>query len=103
MTKFALLLLIYSGVAFSSRHHVIDTLGASPKGQFVALEEYGHRSETNAYFVSIKVMNVWKKEYVEENVEIELPAHNSDHLEKARKKARKLAQEFLSKYKISSS
>ncbi len=87
--------------AKASEHQMIDTLGASPKGQFVALEEYGYKSMNHSYYVKIKVMNVWTKRYVGKEIEVELPAHRPVYLKKARQKARVLAQEELHKFHIS--
>lgn len=80
---------------------MIDTLGSSPAGQFVALEEYGYKSQTHTYYVSIKVLNVWTKEYVGEKIDVELPAHRPHYLVKAREKAKVLAEEELKRFKIS--
>jgi predicted secreted protein len=86
--------------AFASEHQMIDTLGVSSKGQFVALEEYGYKSQSHSYYVRIKIMNVWKKEYVGKSIEVELPAHRPVFLEKARARAKFLAIEELKHYKI---
>lgn len=86
--------------ALASRQ-VFDTLGVSPKGQYVALEEYGYKLENHAYYVSIRIMNVWKKEYVGTPVLVELPAYRPDILQKARDKARILAEENLKRFQIS--
>ena len=87
--------------AFASSKQKIDVLGTSPKGQFVAVEEYGYRPGTHMYFVNIRVMNVWKKEYVGDKVQIELPATRPFVLKKARKEALELAQNTFKKYQIS--
>jgi predicted secreted protein len=96
-----ILLLTLSGFALASEHQMIDTLGVSGKGQFVALEEYGYKPHSHTYYVSIKVMNVWKKEYVGSPVEVELPAHRPNYLNKARSEARAKAQEQLTRFGIS--
>jgi predicted secreted protein len=101
MLKYILLLFFITGHALAARHQVIDTLGVSPKGQYVALEEYGYQPEKHVYYVTIKVMNVWKKEYVGEMIEVEQPAMSYKSLIKAREKAKSLAQDTLIKYKIS--
>ena len=93
-------LLMISGLAFGSEHQMIDTLGTSSKGQFVALEEYGYTSETHSYYVTIKIVNVWTKEYVGQSIEVELPATRPDYLQRARDKAKDMAQGQLSKYRI---
>lgn len=92
---------MFSGLSFGSEHQMIDTLGVSSKGQFVALEEYGYKSQSHTYYVTIKVMNVWKKEYVGQKIEVEVPAHRPNFLEKARARARFLAQDQLRRFGIS--
>lgn len=99
--KFIIFLILTSGVAFSSEHQMIDTLGSSPKGQFVALEEYGYKSNKHAYYVTIKIMNVWTKKYVGSTIKVERPAHRPIFLKKAREEAKLLAKEELEKFSIS--
>jgi predicted secreted protein len=86
--------------AWALEHQIIDTLGSSSKGQFVALEEYGYKFQTHTYYVRVKIMNVWKKQYVGKSIEVELPAHRPNFLEKARIRARVLANEELKKFQI---
>lgn len=93
--------LMLTGGVFASEHQMIDTLGASSKGQYVALEEYGYKAQSHTYYVTIKVMNVWKKEYVGQRIEIEVPAHRPDYLNKARSRARLMARDNLRIYGIS--
>lgn len=102
MKKFilALLLMTLTHLTRASEHQMIDTLGVSPKGQYVAIEEYGYKAQNHSYYVRIKIMNVWKKEYVGKSVEVELPAHRPVFLEKARSRAKVLAFEELSRFKI---
>lgn len=99
--KFFLILWLVSIPALAAQKQKIDVLGTSPKGQFVAVEEYGYRPGTHMYFVSIRVMNVWKKEYVGSGVQIELPATRPYVLKKARKEAKELAQNTFKKFNIS--
>lgn len=79
---------------------MIGSLGKSPKGQFVAIEEYGYRPHTHTYYVQIRVMNVWKKQYVPNRINVELPAERPFMLEKARSQARSLAKTFLAQFYI---
>lgn len=97
MATFVTLLL---PLAQASEHQMIDTLGSSPKGQFVALEEYGYKDQHHSYYVRIKIINVWTKEYVGKSIEVELPASRPGFLGKARSRARFLAQEELRKFDI---
>lgn len=92
---------LLTGSLLASEYQMIDTLGASSKGQFVALEEYGYKAESHTYYVTIKVMNVWKKEYVGQRIEVEVPAHRPNFLNKARSRARLMAQDHLRLYGIS--
>ncbi len=95
-----LLILFMLPSAFAANKQKIDVLGTSSKGQFVAIEEYGYRPGTHMYFVTIRVRNVWKKEYVGDNIQIELPASRPYVLKKARAEALELAQNTFKKYNI---
>lgn len=102
MVKWMMLFaLTFTSLAFGSEHQMIDTLGVSKKGQFVALEEYGYRSQNHSYYVNIKVMNVWTKKYVGQTIHVELPAHRPHFLEKARARAKYLANDILKRFDIS--
>lgn len=93
---------LVSTMVQASEHQIIDVLGVSPKGQYVAVEEYGYRSQNHTYYVSVKVMNVWTKEYVGEKVEVIQPAHRPHYLDKARAEAKTQAHEQLKRFNISS-
>lgn len=96
-----MMIFLVSVASLAAEHQMIDTLGVSPKGQFVALEEYGYKPQNHTYYVVIKVMNVWKKEYVGTSVQVELSANRPNDLQKARAQAKSLAQEQLSRFGIS--
>lgn len=100
MKILCLFILFTLPAAFAVNKQKIDVLGTSSKGQFVAIEEYGYRPGTHMYFVTIRVMNVWKKEYVGDSIQIELPASRPYVLKKARAEALDLAQNTFKKYKI---
>lgn len=95
------LLLLFSTQIWAGDHQMIDSLGISPKGQYIALEEYGYKNDKHTYYVEIKIMNVWKKEYVGSTTKVELPAHRPEYLTKARLRAKSLASEELKKFNIS--
>lgn len=40
----------------------VSVLGRSSKGQFIAIEEFGHTFKENQPFSKIRVINVWKSE-----------------------------------------
>jgi predicted secreted protein len=95
-----ILCLMLSLSAMANSHNKIDTLGYSKAGQFVALEEYGYKKHTHSYFVTIKIINVWTKEYVGKTVEVEEPALSPIKLKIAREKAKRLADDDLKRFKI---
>lgn len=95
-----ILCLMLSLSALASSHNKIDTLGYSKAGQFVALEEYGYKKATHSYFVTIRIINVWTKEYVGKTVEVEEPALGPHKLSQARARAKSLAAEDLKRFKI---
>ena len=96
------LILMIPASAFASQHHVIDTLGTSSKGQFVALEEYGYNPAERQFYVKIQIMNAWKNEYVSKPIEIKLPAAGQFGLNEARARAKRLAKDDLIKFNIES-
>ncbi len=100
MIKMIVFCLLLGGQAWASNKQKFDVLGTSSKGQFVAVEEYGYRPGTHMYFVTIRVMNVWKKEYVGDSIQIELPATRPYILERARKEAKELAQNTFKRFQI---
>lgn len=101
MKVFLIITLLLFGQAWAVNKQKIDVLGTSPKGQYVAVEEYGYLPSTHMYFVTIRVMNVWKKVYVGDKIQVELPAARPFVLKKARAEAKELAQSTFKKYKIS--
>ena len=94
------LFLGFASQAFGNQHNKIDTLGMSKAGQYVALEEYGYKPNSHSYFVTIKIINVWTKEYVGSTVEVETPALKTQNLNLARLKAKRLASKNLKRFKI---
>lgn len=95
-----MILIFASQLSLASEHQVINALGSSPKGQYIAVEEYGYHSQKHSYYVCIKILNVWTKEYEGSAISVELPAHRPTYLNKARSEARTLAQNLLLKFKI---
>jgi predicted secreted protein len=79
----------------------VKALGASPKGQFVAFEEFGYINNTDIPFARIKVMNVWKKKYVGKSINVVSGQKEKLQLDQVRAKAKKLAIERLKEFNIS--
>lgn len=93
--------LFFSSTAWSVVHHKVDSLGSSAKGQYIALEEYGYRPDKKAYFVEIKILNLWKKKFVGDVIRVESPAYSDKYLKESRIKAKKLAEGQLKEFGIS--
>ncbi|MFA5584064.1 MAG: hypothetical protein WDA09_07605 [Bacteriovoracaceae bacterium] len=93
--------LFFSSSTWGIVHHKVDSLGSSAKGQFIALEEYGYRPDKKAYFVEIKILNLWKKKFVGDVIRVESPAYSDKHLKESRLKAKKLAEGQLKAFGIS--
>ncbi len=91
---------LFSLGALASQHQHMGSIGASAKGQFIALEEYGYKPESHSYYVTIRIINVWTIEDVGSVIEVETPAKEKRFLDVARLKAKNLAQAQMTKYKI---
>lgn len=79
---------------------MIHAMGASKKGQFVAIEEYGYNAGLKTYYSRIKLMNVWKKEYVTPVVEVEQDARLPADLMRVREAAKARAEVHFEKFNI---
>ena len=86
--------------AKASEHHMIDTLGTSSKGQYVALEEYGYKAQTHTYFVNIRIINVWTNQFEGSPVRVEDSAKRPATLAHIRNQAKLLATKQLLHFKI---
>ena len=102
MRQLFMLFFILGSLSLNAKNLVkIKTLGKSPKGQFIALEEFGFRNNTKVPFSKIRVINVWKNKYVTKTIFVTDP--NSEmKLEQVRAKAKKLAKKQLKAFNISS-
>tara|TARA_Y100000385_G_C12721364_1_gene478798 strand:+ start:41 stop:349 length:309 start_codon:yes stop_codon:yes gene_type:complete len=78
----------------------VKTLGKSPKGQFIAFEEFGFKNDAKVPFSKIRVMNVWKDKYVIKTIYVTDPK-NEMKLHQIRAKAKKLANKQLKAFNIS--
>lgn len=102
MSKRLNLLLMLSLVSFQSRAFAktsvrITPLGESPKGQFIAYEEYGYHAGGKIPFVKVRIMNVWKNTYVEV---LDKEGAQDERLESMRRKLREDSRALMSKYAI---
>lgn len=78
----------------------VKALGSSPKGQFIAFEEYGYRTGRKLPFSKIRIMNVWKNQYVETPIHV-VGKVDGHELDDVRLEAKKLARKKLKKFDIS--
>lgn len=77
----------------------VSPIGHSPKGQYVAFEEFGFLSG-NVPFVRVRVYNTWKNKYVTKAVRI-TGENKESSLSKIRQEAKKLANKDLQAFNIS--
>jgi predicted secreted protein len=77
----------------------VQALGSSPKGQYIAFEEFGYIGDAKKPFSRVKVFNVWKNKYVVEGVQV-TPREEKLELNQVRSRAKNLAQKSLNKYHI---
>lgn len=77
----------------------VKAIGKSPRGQFVAFEEYGYKNGRKTPFSKIRVMNVWKSKYVDNPVQV-IANDDEEKLLEVRMKAKKLASQKLKKFNI---
>lgn len=77
----------------------INAIGASPRGQYVAFEEFGYKEGRKTPYSKIRVMNVWKNKYVEEPIQV-IGTKKDEKLEEVRKKAKDLALRKFKKFNI---
>ena len=79
----------------------VKAIGSSPRGQYVAFEEFGYKDANRKYpFSKIRVRNMWKKKYVEKPVNI-IGNPESDNLNQVRAKAKEIAKKKLEKFNMS--
>jgi len=92
--------LIISSVVVQAKTLVrVKAIGSSPKGQYVAFEEFGYQNGRKLPFSKIRVMNVWKNKYVETPVVI-VGAKEDDRLNQVRARAKQIAEKKLQKFNI---
>lgn len=78
----------------------VNAIGSSPRGQFVAFEEFGYKQGRKLPYSKIRVLNVWKNKYVDKPVQV-IGSDDSDRLEYVRQRAKNLADKQLKKFNIS--
>ncbi len=78
----------------------VKSIGASPRGQFVAIEEFGYKKNRELPFSRIRVMNVWKNKYIGDPIDV-IGTQEGSELRKVREQAKKRAAEQFKKFNIS--
>lgn len=78
----------------------IKAIGSSPRGQYVAFEEFGYKNGRKFPYSRIRVMNVWKNKYVDTPIYL-IGTEKDDRLNSIRSKAKSLAVKKLKKFNIS--
>ena len=77
----------------------VAPIGSSPKGQYVAFEEFGFTDDDKA-FSKIRLFNTWKGKYVSKVIKIDAK-NKSDSLKSVRLKAKRIADKRFVKFDLS--
>lgn len=77
----------------------IKALGSSPRGQYVAFEEFGYMNDSKTPFARIRVKNVWKDKYVDKSVNV-IADEDNKRLDQVRAIAIDLAKKQLEQFNI---
>lgn len=77
----------------------VKAIGSSPRGQYVAFEEFGYQHGRTKPYSKIRIMNVWKSEYVDIPVQV-IGKKRGEQLISVREKAKDLALDKLKKFNI---
>ena len=77
----------------------IKALGSSPKGQFVAFEEFGYKFGDSRPYSRIRIMNMWKNKYIGKPIQV-IGTQKGVKLTHIRSQAKSLAREKLTKLNI---
>lgn len=94
------LLLLGGGELWAKTLIRVSAIGSSPKGQFVAFEEFGYKDGERSPFSRIRIMNMWKSKFVDLPVQV-IGSEKKDDLEQVRTRAKGLAAERFKKFNIS--
>ncbi len=77
----------------------VKAIGASPRGQYVAFEEFGYQNGRKRPFSKIRIMNVWKNKYVAKPIHV-IGRGNREELLDIRQKAKIRALKNLKRFNI---
>lgn len=94
------LLVITCQVAFAGNLVKVKAIGKSPKGQFIAFEEFGFTHNTQKPFAKIRVMNMWKNQYMTKEIKVFGKTQDAT-LSQVRAEAKDLAMKHLKTFNIS--
>ena len=96
------IIFIFGSLSLQANNMIkVKAIGSSPKGQFVAFEEFGYLNEDKAAFSLIRVKNVWKDHYVDKPIKV-ISKDGDMELDQVRAQAMKIAKERLKVFNISS-
>lgn len=78
----------------------VMAIGSSPRGQFVAFEEFGYQNGRKIPFSKIRVMNMWQNKYVTDPIYV-IGNEDVDSLINIRSKAKTQAITQFKQFNIS--
>lgn len=77
----------------------VKAIGSSPKGQYVAFEEFGYKNGRKTAFSKIRVMNMWKNKMMSSPIQV-IGNSQKNKLQDIRIEAKDKASLHLKKYNI---
>ncbi len=77
----------------------VKALGSSPRGQYVAFEEFGYKDGQRIPYSKIRVRNMWKNRYEGKAISV-IGNKRTDRLNVVRDKAKDLATKKLKEFNI---
>lgn len=79
---------------------IVNPIGSSQKGQFVALEEYEIRKDSKQINYKIKIMNTWKNKYVGEEISIQREYNSEENIKEIREELIAQSEKYFKKFNI---
>lgn len=98
--KFVCLVLFILSFQLFAARLIVNPIGSSQKGQYVALEEYEIRKDSKQINYKIKIMNTWKNKYVGKEISIQREYNSSENIKEIRAELIAQSEKYFKKYNI---
>jgi predicted secreted protein len=77
----------------------VKAIGSSPRGQYVAFEEFGYKNGRKTAFAKVRIMNMWKNKIMSSPIQV-IGNSKKNKLQDVRIEAKDKASLQLKKYNI---